>query len=244
MSSPVPDGEQVSATKDEPAPDPRAEHGTGSTSPAPDLRDQFRSQLVTGLGGWSGMIITAVPTVVFVAVNAVSSLRIAVVAAVGSALLLSAYRMARRQPVQQALSGLFGVFIAAIIAARTGQARGYFLLGIWSSIGYGGACLISMLARRPLIGVIWEFVDPSAQAEPLQPWYRQPILLRAYLRATCAATLIFAARGVVQLTLFSRHDTGWLAVTRIAMGYPLTALALGFAFWTIRRARHRLALAA
>ncbi len=198
---------------------------------------------MTGLGGWTGMLVTAVPTVVFVAVNAVSSLRVAVVAAVASALLLSAYRMARRQPVQQALSGLFGVLIAAIIAARTGQARGYFLLGIWSSIVYGSVCLASMLVRRPLVGVIWEFLDPSVADEPAEPWYRRPILLRAYLRATAAATLIFAARGIVQLTLFSRHNTGWLAVARIAMGYPLTALALGFAFWTIRRARLRLSLA-
>ena len=54
-------------------------------------------------------------------------------------------------------------------------------------------------------------------------------------------TAVFAARAAVQLTLFARSDTGLLAVARIAMGYPLTALAGGFAFWIVRRARRSIA---
>jgi hypothetical protein len=37
--------------------------------------------------------------------------------------------------------------------------------------------------------------------------------------------------------LFAKRDTGLLAVARIAMGYPLTVLALLFALWVVRRAR-------
>ena len=63
--------------------------------------------------------------------------------------------------MQQALAGLFGVVVAAVIAARTGQARGYFLLGIWSSFIYAGVFVASMLARRPVVGLLWEFLDPT-----------------------------------------------------------------------------------
>lgn len=215
------------AETDEPAGRPR------------ELRDQVRSQMLTGLGGWTGMAVTAVPTVVFVAVNAMGSLRAAVVAAVASAVLLAGYRLVRRQSVQQAATGLVGVLVAALIAARMGQARGFFLLGIGASLAYGIACLLSLLVGRPLVGVVWEYLDPTPAPTDGVPWHRRPVLFSAYLYATMAVTAVFAARAAVQLTLFARHDTGLLAVARIAMGYPLTALAAAFAFWVVRRARRR-----
>src|SRR5207245_1785093 len=132
--------------------------------------------------------ITAIPPVVFVIVNAAASLRAAIIAAISTAVLLAAYRLVRRQSIQQALTGLFGVVIAALIAARTGQARGYFLLGIWSSFVYGGVFLASMLVRRPVVGLFWEFVDPTpAHADDAGTvdvaWHRRAPLLRAYLLA-------------------------------------------------------------
>jgi hypothetical protein len=248
--------------------------------PPVDIRAQMRQQMLAGLGGWTGMLITAIPTVVFVIANAVGSLRTAVIAAIAAAIALTGYRLSRRQPIQQALNGLVGVLIAAVIAARTGQARGYFLLGIWSSFAYGGVFLISMLARRPLVGVIWEFLDPTpsdrelaarhadvtaredgaagtgppagvsgsdsvaAATDSVEPWHRRRFLANAYLLATAAATAVFAARGIVQLSLFQHNSTGWLAVARIAMGYPLTIAAFGFAWYVVRRARNRIRLAA
>ncbi|MCU1655947.1 MAG: putative rane protein [Pseudonocardiales bacterium] len=204
------------------------------------LRETYRQQLIDSIGGWTGTVIAAIPPIVFVIVNAVSGLRPAIIAAIGSALLLTAYRLVRRQSVQQAMTGLFGVVVAALIAARTGQARGYFLLGIWSSFVYGGVFAVSILVRRPLVGLLWEFVDPTPGDDDV-PWYRRPALLRAYLLATLGATAVFLARGIVQLALFQKNSTGWLAFARIAMGYPLWALAAGFAYWVVTRARKRTA---
>jgi hypothetical protein len=45
----------------------------------------------------------------------------------------------------------------------------------------------------------------------------------------------------VQTALFREDATGWLAVARIAMGYPLFLLALTFALWVVTRARRQLA---
>lgn len=209
------------------------------------LREQYRQQMRDSIGGWSGTVVAAVPPVVFVAVNAWRGLHWAIYAAVASAVVLAGYRLVRHQPIQQALTGLFGVLIASLIAARTGHAKGYFLLGIWSSFAYAGVFLVSLLVRRPLVGLIWEFLDPtprtdSADGADEQPWYRRRVLLRAYDLATLLATLIFLARGVVQLALFQDNSTGWLAAARIAMGYPLYIAALGFGFWVVTRARRKL----
>jgi Protein of unknown function (DUF3159) len=204
-----------------------------------ELRETYRKQLLESIGGWTGTVITAVPPVVFVVVNAITDLRPAIIAAVGSAVVLAAYRVIRRQSVQQALTGLFAVVVAALIAARTGQARGYFLLGIWSSFVYAAAFGASTIVRRPIVGLLWEFLDPTPGDDEL-PWYRRRVLLRAYDLATLAATVVFLARGVVQLALFRHNATGWLAFARIAMGYPLYIAAVGFGFWIVTRARRRL----
>lgn len=208
-----------------------------------ELRETYRQQLLTGIGGWTGTVITAIPPVVFVLVNALTNLRPAIIAAVGTAMVLAVYRLIRRQSVQQALTGLFAVVVAAVIAARTGQARGYFLLGIWSSFVYAAAFGVSAIVRRPVVGLLWEFLDPTPDADD-QPWYRRRTLLRAYTVATMAATLVFLARGIVQLTLFRHNATGWLAFARISMGYPLYIAAVGFGFWIVTRARRRIAVPA
>ena len=212
-----------------------------------NLRETYRTQLLDSIGGWTGSVIAAIPPVVFVIVNATGGLRPAIIAAIGTAVLLAVYRLIRRQSVQQALAGLFGVVVAAIIAARTGQARGYFLLGIWSSFVYAGVFIVSMLARRPVVGLLWEFLDPTPGPTPEDtppPWYRRPQLLRAYLIATLIGTAMFAARGIVQLTLFQHNATGWLAFARIAMGFPLYILAVAAGFWVVNRARRSLTGAA
>lgn len=203
-----------------------------------DLRETYRQQMIESIGGWSGTLITAIPTLVFVIVNAMTGLGAAVAAAVGSAVLLAGYRLVRKQSVQQALTGLFGVLIAALIAARTGEARGYFLFGIWSSFGYAALFAGSVLVRRPIVGVAWEFLEPTPGAGDT-PWYRRPALLRGYVLATLAATAVFLSRGLVQWALFERNATGWLAFARITMGFPLFIAAVGFGFWAVTRARRQ-----
>ena len=136
-------------------------------------------------------------------------------------------------------AGLFGVLIAALIAARTGQARGFFLLGIAGSICYGTVFAISLLIRRPLIGVVWEFLDPAPLPEGIR-WYRVRPLRRAYDLASLAALAMFAARALVQLSLFRDNKTGWLAVTRIVMGFPLYLLVVAAVVWLVRRGRQQL----
>jgi hypothetical protein len=208
--------------------------------PAVDLRETFRQQMLASIGGWSGALITAIPTAVFIVVKVTASLRVAIIAAVASALLLTGYRLARKQPVQQALSGLFGVVVAAAIAARTGQARGFFLLGIWTSFVYAVPFAVSVAVRRPLVGLLWEFLDPTPAGVGDPPWHKRRPLLLAYTWATLAATAVFLSRGIVQAALYHQNSTGWLAFARIAMSYPLFIAAVGFSFWIVQRARKRL----
>ncbi|WP_433803506.1 DUF3159 domain-containing protein [Actinomycetospora sp. CA-084318] len=220
---------------------PVAGPGAGAAEPTGDAgeveereeREERAPTLLEQMGGVAGVITSAVPVVVFVLVQAVfKNLVASIVAAVASAVAVAVWRLVRGEKVQPALSGLFGVAVCALIAWRTGEAKGFFLLGIWTSLIYGGVFLVSVLARRPLVGVLWHLVNGDGQG-----WRRSPALLRAYDLATLAWVVVFGARFVVQRWLYdSAYAETWLGWVRLAMGVPLALLAAAVTVWAIRRA--------
>jgi hypothetical protein len=164
------------------------------------------------------------------------SLAASIWASVGGAVAILLWRLIRREPVQPAISGLFGVAIAAFIAYRTGSARGYFLFGIWTSLLYGGAFLLSVLVRWPRAGVAWSALNGTGMG-----WRADKPSRRYYDVATAVWVLVFGARFVVQHWLYDTNQVGWLGVARIVMGWPLTAIAALVTIWAVRKAdlRHK-----
>lgn len=181
-----------------------------------------------------GIVASTIPVLVFVVANIAFELRVAIVAAVTAGLAVTVWRLVRREALQPAVSGLLGVGVCAFVAYRTGDARGFYLPGLIYSgvfaLVFGG----SVLARRPLAGVIWHAINGAGQG-----WRRDPRLMRAYTIATLLWTLVFAARFVVQGWLYNAQEDDWLGVARLAMGLPLVAVALLGTVWAVRRA-HRL----
>jgi hypothetical protein len=120
-----------------------------------------RHLVLEQLGGWRGMLDATLPTVAFIVANAVNGLRTGIWAAVGAAILVFLLRLVRRESVQQAVSGLFAVGVAVAIAAASGQARDFFVLGIVRNAVIGVVLLGSIVVRRPLVGVVAEWLAPS-----------------------------------------------------------------------------------
>lgn len=113
------------------------------------------------LGGWRGMVDATVPTIAFIVANGIAGLRTGIWAALVVALLIFGLRLARRESVQQAVSGLFAVGVAVAIAAFTGQARDFYVPGILRNAALTLVLLGSIALRRPLVGVVAEFLAPS-----------------------------------------------------------------------------------
>ena len=188
--------------------------------------------LLEQMGGVPGIIASTIPVAVFVVVNIVATLQPALIAALASGVVIAILRISRKQPLQPAISGLFGVGIAAFIAYRTGEARGFYLPGLIYSAVLALAFLVSVLVRWPLAGVIWHGINGDGQS-----WRRDHRLLRAYTWASLLWTLVFAARLVVQGLLYNADATTWLGIARLAMGYPLVGVALLGTVWAVTRAR-------
>lgn len=115
------------------------------TDPVHTRPDAGLPALLSALGGRRNIVDGALPTVVFVAahaaaglvVGAPAALRAAVVAAAAAGLGATAVRIARGEPLAGALRGLVGLGVAVLVAACTGQARDFFLPGIYVDAAYG-----------------------------------------------------------------------------------------------------------
>lgn len=186
--------------------------------------------LAEAIGGPRGIIDSAIPTVAFVTVNAESGLTAGIIVAIAAAVGLVVLRLVRREPVQQAFSGLFAVGIAAFIASRTGQAEGFFLPSIAKNAVCSVVGLLSVLVGRPLGGYVMAGFDRR-----YADWRETPALRRAAVCATLVWIAVFGLRFVVQGLLYLAGETGWLAAANIVLGLPLFGIAVLATFAIVRR---------
>ncbi|MCU0279156.1 MAG: DUF3159 domain-containing protein, partial [Candidatus Nanopelagicales bacterium] len=115
--------------------------------------------LHTLLGGTRGALESALPSVIFVTVYLLtdSDLRVGLGAALLTAAVLAAARLIRREKPVRVIGGLAAVAIAAVVAARTGDAVDYFLPSLLANIASALIWAASILARWPLLGVTLGF---------------------------------------------------------------------------------------
>ncbi|WP_432119602.1 DUF3159 domain-containing protein [Streptomyces sp. bgisy032] len=194
-----------------------------------------RPPVLESLGGTAGFVYSTVPVAVFVIALASLSTKAAVLAAVATGAVLTVIRLVRGERLLAASGSLTGVLVAAGIVALTGSAKDFFLLGIWVAFAGFLATFGSVLFRRPLTGMAWNLLHGGTYA-----WREDRQVLRAHDLATLAAALVLGARFVVKQWLYVHDATGWLAVAKIAMGTPLTAVAALVVAWAFRKTSKRL----
>jgi hypothetical protein len=189
--------------------------------------------LAAALGGKRGLLDSGLPGALFVIVFTIAGLTAAIVSALGVGLALCVVRLVRRESVQHAISGLFGLGIAAFFAWRLRSPEGFFLPGIMVNVAYGSVLTISLVLRRPLLGYALRLLYPE-----IRDWRGDPVLRRAASLATAVWAGVFLARVAVQGPLYLAHHAGLLAGAKIAMGWPLT-IAAGAATAAIIRKLNR-----
>lgn len=205
--------------------------GTLDEAVVDSQRPEEQPTLLEQMGGLSGLVSSTLPILVLVPVNNAYGLVPALLAALGVALLIFLWRLVRRENLQPAFSGLLGVGIGAAIAWWTGDAKGYFLYGIWMSLLLFILAVVSVVVRWPLVGVIWRGINGDGMA-----WRVNPAARRAYAWATLGWAVVFLSRFLIQNNFYNADDTNALALARILMGWPLTGLVTLFTIFMVRRA--------
>jgi hypothetical protein len=189
--------------------------------------------LQAAFGGKAGLLDAGLPGVLFVLSYTISGrdLRLALIIALGSAAVLSIVRVVQRNSLQYALSGFIGVGIAAYIASKTGRAEDFYLPGLLYNAGYGLAFVISIALRWPIIGVMLGLITQAGAG-----WRKDPILVRAYTRATWVWFGMFALRLTVQLPLYLIGEDALvvLGFARVALGVPLYLVVLWITYRVLK----------
>ena len=196
--------------------------------------DRFRPADALGPGAF---LDAGLPLALFTVVYAAAGrdLTLSLWVAVGAGALLALIRLVRREPIQNVLAGFVGLGIAAYVSSRTGRAEDVFLPGLLINVGYGLAYLVSIIVRWPLLGLFVGFATGQGTS-----WRGDPVLLRAYMKASAIWVGMFAVRLAVQAPLYfaGEEQLGWLATARLIMSWPLFLL-VAYLSWVIIRPAYR-----
>ncbi len=153
--------------------------------------------------------------IAFVAVNALTNLGAASVAAVAVGVGVATWRVRKGQKVFYALGGIPAIGLAALLALRSGRAESFFLPGIVGTGLMAVVSIASMFARRPLAA--W-----SSWAQRRWPlaWYWRPDVRPAYTAVTGVWAIYFAARAGLQWFLFVTGRPEALAAAKVLTSWP------------------------
>jgi len=185
---------------------------------------------MASVGGLRGIAEATVPALVFL-LTFITTADVIVSAlwAVGLAAVASLLRLLQKQPLTQALAGVFGVAVSAAMALMQDDARGYYVIGFYVSAAYGLVFLVSVLIKWPLMGLIYGWIRGEGVT-----WKKDLVRCRKYQIATLLMVLVFGSRLAIQLPLYWVNDVVALGTARLVMGVPLYALALWFG-WLVSR---------
>ncbi|CUW31636.1 DUF3159 domain-containing protein [Streptomyces reticuli] len=188
-----------------------------------DARAVTEAALFEAFGGVRGMVETVLPGLLFVAIFTVKKdLHLSAIAALALSLILVVVRLAMKDTVKHAFSGVFGVAFGVVFAMFTGNAKDFYLPGMLYTLGLALAYIITTLAGVPLIGLI---LGPVFK-ENLSWRTRNPGRKKAYAKASWAWGLILLAKCAVLFPLYWWADTTQLGWVLVALKIPPFLLAV------------------
>lgn len=145
------------------------------------------------------------------------------------ALAFIAARFLQKSPVMPAVAGLVGITASAGVALISGRAEDNFVLGFVVNGLWVVGLLVSLVVRRPLVGVVAGLLAGDST------WRSDPASRRVATSATWLWVGVFSGRLAVQLPLYFAGEVSSLALAKLLMGVPLYAAALWFT-WLLMRA--------
>ncbi|MEV0671192.1 DUF3159 domain-containing protein [Mycobacterium sp. NPDC050441] len=187
--------------------------------------------LLARVGGIQGLVYPALPVTTFAVISAAFDRIPAIAAALGVAAAILVWQLVRRESARPALWGFAGVALCAGLALVTGQAKDFYLPGIWMALFSALLLTLSILIRRPLVGVVWAWMTGRGGA-----WREVPRVRLAFYLVTAVLAAVSWSRFLVQNYLYVTDQAGLLAVARIAMGWPLFVVTTSLILVTVRYA--------
>jgi hypothetical protein len=207
--------------------------GDSPEEPRGGFAEAFAEQfsLDAAIGGPRGMIEAVVPMTLFsFAFGLGASMRTAVIAAVVASCAFVLARLAARQPLTHAVSGLLGIALGAYLAMRTGRAENFVLPSLVKNSVQGAVFALSALTPWPLLGLFIGVLRGEGLA-----WRHDPGRMRAYRLATWVWAGMFAVRLAVQVPLWLLGAAAALGLANVLLGLPLFGAVVWLTWAIVRR---------
>lgn len=186
---------------------------------------QEREAILNAMGGKRGLIDNGLPSVLFLIIfNIQKDLQSAIYAAVALSAVLAVIRLAKRDTLQHAISGVIGVLICAWFASRGGQAKDYYIPSFIKNSAYALVYAIGNLVGWPILGLV---IGPII-GENLA-WRKVPARKRVYVMAGWVWVGMFVLRVLIMYPLYQADQLNALGVASLILGYPLFLLTI---WWT------------
>ncbi len=205
----------------------------GMTDHVETVEQLVRQQLSKALGGGRGVLESAVPTIAFtISWITTSDLRLSLLVSVAITLVLLLVRLVQRSTPQFVLTALVGIGIAALFAARSGEARDVFLPGILYNGGYAVVLVVSILIGWPIVG----FIIGSITGEPTE-WHDDKGIVRLCSTLTWLLAVPCILRVAVQYPLWAGDHVALLGTSKVVLGWPLQVASFAAMAWVLTRNR-------
>jgi hypothetical protein len=182
---------------------------------------ELLEELRTVFTGRNSFFDAILPPIVFLLINGLAGFQAAMWSALILAVGIAILRVIRKQSLIYALAGVGSVAVAIGIAWYLGKSEGFFLPGLISGSMTLLLTILSLVIRRPMVA----WTSYLARRWPLD-WYWHPQVRPAYSEVTFAWSIFFAARLLLQFSLFESQNVNSLALTNFITGWPATILLL------------------
>lgn len=205
---------------------------TRKTAISSVLADEFSIQ--EAIGGWRGIIESGSPTLIFLLVFLiVKTLWVALILSCALAGIFVLVRVLQKTSIAQSIAGFLGVFVGAFLSWNSGRASEFFITGILANTGYFLIFLISLIARRPIIGELARVLE-GIKTTFIYHDSRFKRHKQVYYLITFLWMLMFGLRLLFQVPLYINNQVGPLGAARIVMGAPLFLL-VAWISWILHR---------
>jgi len=189
--------------------------------------------LLAAVGGVRGVIESLLPGFAFLVIFAITKQLVpSVIGPVVVAAGFLVVRFVQRSTPLSAVAGVVGVALSAGFALWTGNVNDNFVLGFVINAAGLAIAFLSILLRRPLVGVVIGIFSPNASE-----WRRDDRMRRAAYAATWVWVGLFGVRLLVEVPLYFASATEALASAKLVLGLPFYAAALWFTWLLVRRPR-------
>ncbi len=119
--------------------------------------------------------------------------------------------------------------MAAVVAARTGNAADYFLPSLLANVASALVWAASIVAGWPMLGVVVGFALGQRTR-----WRGDPDLVRAYSRASWIWAASFLVRAAVNTPLYLTDNLVGLGISRVLLGWPMVLGVIALSWATIK----------